>query len=183
VACGFNRLLGKKLPGMDWVTFFGKDYIQAERQAVFCYSYAGVDATSWVNAMDVFDDWLLAALARHDPGIRNYQFGKLSGFVGSSTSRFARKYPPVWKLASEMHRKRRESHLSHAWQEHSRVLVRPTSYIPYRYLGTAKRLVEATLRELTRAWPGIAPAQPARPRRRRRKRVTGLPELVGAEDE
>lgn len=183
VARSFNRLLGKKLADMDWPTFFGKDYAQAERQAVFCYSYAGVDATLWVNAMDVFDDWLLASLARHDPGIGNYQFGKLGGFVGSPTSRFARKYPAVWKLASEIHRKRRESHLSHAWQEHGGVFVRPTSYIPYRYLGTAKRLVEAALRELSGAWPGIAPARPVRPRRRRPRPVGKSPELVSADDD
>jgi hypothetical protein len=177
VARSFERLLVKKLPPMDWATFFGKNYVRAERHAVFCYSYAGVDATAWVNAMDVFNDWLLGALAGHDSGIGNYRFGKLGGFVKEPTSRFARKYPAIWRLASELHRKRRESHLSHAWEEHGGVLVRPTSYIPYRYLRTAKGLIEQGFRELAAAWPGLAPARKCRPRRRRRA-ARGVPEPV-----
>ena len=73
IARSFERLLGKKTPAMDWAAFFGKDYAVAERQAVFCNSYSAVDVTAWVNAMDVFNDSLLAALSGQDSAIGKYE--------------------------------------------------------------------------------------------------------------
>lgn len=153
----FERLLGKQTPAMDWATFFGKDYPVAERQAVFCNSYAAVDVTAWVNAMDVFNDLLLLALSKHDPSIGKYELGKVGSFVKEQTSRFARSYPDVWRLTHELHAKRGESHLSHAWVKQGATYVRPTSFIPFKYLKTAKPLVGKALKELAARWAGLQP--------------------------
>jgi hypothetical protein len=68
--CGIERYFKKLVPGslpeMDWKRFFGRDHRAAERQAVLCSGRALADITGWVNAMDVFDDWLLKALFRRD---------------------------------------------------------------------------------------------------------------------
>ncbi len=149
----FERLLGKKTPAMDWVMFFGKDYKVAERQAVFCNSYSAVDVTAWVNAMDVFNDSLLAALSGRDSAIGNYELGKVGSFVKEPTSRFAKSYPAVWRLTHELHAKRGESHLSHAWIKQGATYIRPTSFIPFKYLKTAKPLILQAISELSVRFP------------------------------
>lgn len=151
----FDRLLGREVPQPDWAAFFGKDFVAVERHALFCYAYAVVDVTAWVNAMDVFNNWLLAGLAALDPGIGTYQHGKVGSFVRAATSRFASAYPAVWRLANDIHARRGESHLSHAWKQSGGVFVRPTAPVPYKYLKQAKPLVEQALRELGAAWPRL----------------------------
>jgi len=153
IARSFERLPGKKTPAMDWAAFFGKDYAAAERQAVFCNSNAAVDVTAWVNAMDVFNDLLLAALTGHDLAIGNYELGRVGSFVKEPTSRFAKSYPAVWRLTHELHAKRGESHLSHAWIKQGTTYIRPTSFIPYKYLKTAKPLILQAITELSVKFP------------------------------
>jgi Reverse transcriptase (RNA-dependent DNA polymerase) len=172
VARSFERLVGKKLPRMDWASFFGKSYRVVEKHAVFCYAYSGVDVTSCVSALDVFNDWLLASLTQHDKNIGTYFAGKLGGFIGAPKSKFAQSYPAIWRLASEIHQKRKESHLSHAWEHSGNTLVKPTSFVPYKYLRRAKLLVEEAFKELSLRWAKLAPApraQTGRGRIRSRK--------------
>src|SRR5205823_2050056 len=66
VEVSMSRLLGRTLPRIDWKAVFGLHYVQAERQALWCRAYAETDITAWVNAMDVFNDWLLQGLYAHD---------------------------------------------------------------------------------------------------------------------
>lgn len=148
IARSFERLLGKKSPAMDWAAFFDTDYPLVERHAVFCYAYSAVDVTAWVNAMDVFNDWLVARLSTRDPLIGTCKLGGLGGFVRAPTSKFATRYPAVWRMANEFHTRRGESHLSHAWQKDGATYVKPTSHIPYRYLRAAKPLILQALTEL-----------------------------------
>jgi hypothetical protein len=154
----FERLVGKKLPAMEWVTFFGKDYSSVERQAVFCYSYSAVDVTTWVNALDVFNDWFVNALTGHDPSIGLCARGKLGGFVREPTSRFAKSYPAIWRLAHEIHSKRGESHLSHAWEQNGSSYVKPTSFIPFSYLRKAKPLIFQAMNEIAMRWAALKKA-------------------------
>jgi hypothetical protein len=149
----FDRLLRREVAQPDWKALFGKDYPDVERHTVFCYAYSEVNVTAWVNAMDVFNDWLLAALTAHDARIGTYIQGKVGTFVKQPTSRFAKHYPAVWAMTSEIHRCRGESHLSHAWQQEGQIYVKPTKPVPYKYLRKAKPLVERALAELSSVLP------------------------------
>lgn len=166
-ACGihhaFERLLGGRPPLVDWPRFFGRTYRRAEVQAVRCSGYL-MDPTAWVNAMDVFCDWLVDALFRHDPFIGRYELGKI-GSVLNAAGRFAHAYPRVFKLAAGIHDKRGESDLSHPKKRKGNIHIRPTSRIPHQYFKTAKKLVRAALTELAAKWPIAQP--PPRPNRSR----------------
>ena len=120
---------------------------------MFCYACAASDTTSWVNAMDVFNDALLVGLSKRDGGIGNYTKGKIGSFVQSPTSRFATKYPALYQMAKSFHDKRGESSLSHAWQKKGPAFTKPTSYIKYGYQKTGKRLLRAAISELAWRWP------------------------------
>jgi len=61
-----SRLVGQAT-GVNWRAVFGRNYKQAEKQAVFCRALAETDATAFVNAADVFHDLLLSRLYKHDP--------------------------------------------------------------------------------------------------------------------
>jgi hypothetical protein len=63
-----EKLTGLSI-GIDWRRLFGKDYRSVERQIVQCRAYADTNPTAWVNAMDVFNDWLLIALYKRDPAL------------------------------------------------------------------------------------------------------------------
>ena len=80
--CGIRRyfkwLLGTDVV-IDWKLFFRTRYRRVERQAVWCRAFAQTDITAWVNAMDVFDDFLLEGLCRHDAGLPTYTLGGIGG--------------------------------------------------------------------------------------------------------
>ncbi len=97
--------------------------------------------------MDVFGDWLLTALYRHDPSIGTYNPGTV-GSVLSST-RLKTKYPAIHAMVESIHNKRYESALSHARQRHT---GRPTQVIKYTYLRKAKPLVRAAIAEIAAKW-------------------------------
>ena len=153
IARSFERLLGKRLPAMDWALFFGTNYPLVERHAVICYSYSAVDVTAWVNAMDVFNDWLVSDLSIRDPSIGACSLGGLGGFVRASTSKFATLYPSVWQLVHEFHSKRKKSYLSHAYEKDGAQYVKPTTFIPFKYLKTAKPLILKAFMELSIRFP------------------------------
>ena len=159
-ACGirqaFERLLGGRTPLVDWQRYFGRTYRRAEVLPVRWSGYL-MDPTAWVNAMDVFCDWLVDALFRNDPSIGRYELGKI-GSVLNATDRFPQTYPRVFKLAAGIHDKRGESDLSHPKKQKGNTLLRPTSRIPYQYLKTARKLVRAALTELAAKWPVAQPA-------------------------
>jgi hypothetical protein len=159
VARAFERLLKKKPPQVDWPTFFGRTYRQAEIQAVRWSGYLA-DATAWVNGMDVFCDRLLDALFRADPSIGNYALGTIGSVLNTPTSRFAVKYPKTYQLVNDIHARRGESDLSHAKKRKGKVYLKSTSYIRHRYFTTARKLVSDALGEMAISWPvECAPAK------------------------
>jgi hypothetical protein len=84
--CGIERYFQKLIqgtkPAMDWKRFFGRDYRSAERQAVLCSGLAQANVTAWVNAMDMFNDWLLKALFRRDKTLGSVStLGKLGSMM------------------------------------------------------------------------------------------------------
>jgi hypothetical protein len=138
----FRRLLQGTPPAMDWRRFFGRDYRSAERQAVLCSGLAQANVTAWVNAMDVFNDWLLQALFRRDKALGGvYTVGKLGSMMHQGN--FRASYPAVQALVVEVHEKRGESSLSHPVKKKGAVIVKRAGLIRYGYIFRAKKYVHA----------------------------------------
>src|SRR5262249_12538035 len=146
----FRKLLGAAPPAVNWKRFFGRDYRSAERQAVLCSGRAEADITAWVNAMDVFDDWLLKALFRRDKALGGgYTIGKLGSVMHHGDLK--KYYPAVQALVVEIHEKRGESSLSHPVKKKGAVIVKRTGVIRYGYIFRAKKFVRRALTELANA--------------------------------
>jgi hypothetical protein len=140
-----EKLTGLSI-GIDWRRLFGKDYRSVERQIVQCRAYADTNPTAWVNAMDVFNDWLLIALYKRDPALGAYTPGKVGSIMGST--RLKSSYPRVLTFVQSVHNKRYESSLSHAKIKKS---GRATAPIRFQYLKTGRRLLRNAVSELERS--------------------------------
>jgi len=142
--CGI-RLAIHEMTGADiavnWRKIFGVTYRQAEAQIVTCKAYFKTSATSWVNSMDVFIDWLLNSLYRLDASLGIYTLGK-PGAVLNSTKLKA-KFPELFRLFTLVHQKRYESNLSHPLVKSTQ---QPTKVIPFRWMTStgAKALQRAS---------------------------------------
>lgn len=146
VEASFRRLLGSA-PQIDWRAVFGVDYRTVERHIVYARALAETNVSAWVNAMDVFDDWLLHAVYTHDPSIGKYQLGGIGSVLNGG--RFQKKYPAIYELAETFHAKRLESALSHP---KTRRTGKPTKPIRWAYLKTGKALLRKALAELAAKW-------------------------------
>jgi hypothetical protein len=152
--CGIERYFRKLFlatpPAMEWKRFFGRDYRSAERQAILCSGFAQANVTAWVNAMDVFNDWLLKALFRRDKTLGStYTIGKLGSMMHQGNLKAT--YPEVQALVVEIHEKRGESSLSHPVKKKGAVIVKRASLIRYGYIFRAKKYVRKALTELASA--------------------------------
>jgi hypothetical protein len=146
----FRKLMQGSLPTMDWTRFFGRDYRSAERQAVLCSGLAQANVTAWVNAMDVFNDWLLNALFRRDKTLGSvYTIGKLGQMMHQGNLKTI--YPAVQALVVEIHEKRGESSLSHPVKKKGAAIVKRAGLIRYRYIFRAKKYIHKALTELAAA--------------------------------
>ena len=143
----FEWLVGADVV-IDWKLFFGKRYRRVERQAVWCRAFSQTDMTAWVNAMDVFDEFLLEGLCRHDAALPTYKLGQIGGILGCTHLKTI--YPALTKLVTEIHDKRGDSALSHPVKTKgkSREVVGAMGRIKFSYLSRAKKLVRAMLGEL-----------------------------------
>lgn len=144
VSTALDRMIGP-CSQVPWKKFFGSDYGRAERQVTLCRALAGTNITAWVNAMDVFDDWLLIALYRFDPGLGKYNPGGVGSVMGSK--KLTKKYPAVQALVYGIHQRRYESFLSHA---KIRSTGKATGAVKYPFLGRGKRLLRNAVNELAR---------------------------------
>jgi hypothetical protein len=141
-----GRLVGQAT-GVNWRAVFGRNYKQAEKQAVFCRALADTDATAFVNAADVFNDLLLSRLYRHDPKLGTYALGGIGSILTST--RLKKRYPCMFALVSDVHEQRYVSSLSHA---KARRTGKPTGRIKFKYLKTAKRVMRKAFTELAANW-------------------------------
>lgn len=144
--CGIKASLMKMVnipTNIDWRKFFGGSYRSAERQLVECRGYSETNASAWVNGMDVFNDWLLMAIYRHDKGLGTYSAGSIGAVMGST--RLAAAYPAVSALVCGVHEKRYASNLSHAKMKRS---GKATAPIRFSYLRTGRRLLRRAAIEL-----------------------------------
>ena len=146
--CGINTSLRRMfgdMAEMNWRAFFGGDYSKAERQMVLCRALSTTNISAWVNAFDVFDDWLLSAIYRQQPALGNYS--NLGSILNSS--RLAAAFPNVLALVTSVHNKRYGSPLSHARERRT---GKPTAPIKWAYLREARRLVRLAVTELSAHW-------------------------------
>lgn len=146
--CGINssltRMLGE-IPTVNWRALFGSDYLKAERQMILCRALATTNVSAWVNAFDVFDDWLLESIYRHRPAL-----GKYSGFGSVLTSsRLVALFPRVHALITSVHNKRYGSPLSHARERRT---GKATTPIKWSYLNHAKKVLRSAVHELSVEW-------------------------------
>jgi len=150
--CGIRRFFERLLDGesyeIDWKKIFGRKYRRVDRQSVWCRAFAQTDITAWVNAMDVFNDFLLDALCKHDPLLPKYTLGGVGSIL--SCTRLLTEYPAVTALVMEIHEKRSNSALSHSVKTRgkARVVVGATGRIKFSYINRAKKFVRAAVREL-----------------------------------
>jgi len=146
--CGITNSFSKldpRIPPLDWKRLFGNRFAQAERQAVETVAASGVNITGFVNLLDVFDDLLLAAIFAADGTIGGYNLGGI-GSALNPASRFARKFPATFTLASTVHDLRYGSMYSHPL---IRKTGKPTGKISYRFLPKARRLMRSSFAELS----------------------------------
>jgi hypothetical protein len=114
IAASLSSFLPRDLPTFDWRVALRGIHASVERQAILSAAYAKTDMNALVNALDVLNDRLLDALARHDGTIGSYQLGNIGSLLGSRTSAFATRYPDFFESCGEVHVLRRKSDLSHA---------------------------------------------------------------------
>ena len=151
--CGIRRYflhLLEEETEIDWKKFFKKQYRRVEQQAVWCRAFAQTDITAWVNAMDVFNDFLLESLFKRKPALGSYILGSIGGILTCSALKTT--FPAVACLAKEIHDKRGESALSHPVKKRGEVVIKATGRIKFHYLSRAKKLIRAALRELASKW-------------------------------
>jgi hypothetical protein len=150
--CGIEksitRLLGNSMTGLNWRKIFTSNYDQAMKYAVLCRALAETDVTTWVNAIDAFNDLLLYELFTHDSSIGTYSVGAIGGVL-NTTSAFAQSYPMIFRMVQEFHKKRLESMLSHPFTRSS---GKPTGYIKYTYLSRGKQILRDAFIELFSKW-------------------------------
>jgi hypothetical protein len=146
VADSFRRMLGS-VPRIKWKSVFGANYRHVEKHIIYTRALADTNVSAWVNAMDVFNDWLLLALYGHDASIGAYNLGQIGSVMKSP--RLKRSYPAIQSLVVDVHTKRLESLLSHP---KTRGTGKPTKPIRWGYLKVAKRLLRKALRELEAKW-------------------------------
>lgn len=120
-----------------------------ERKLSSAKNYMDIDTTAFVNVLDTLNDLFLEELSHHDESIGEYNRGNIGGYCGGVTSNFAKKYPMFNKYCNEIHKRRLESVLSHAYTKST---GKPTTYIKYSFKFEATRLFKEAIKELILLW-------------------------------
>ena len=143
----FARHIGIDYSGVKWKKLMGKNYVQAEKQAIEVAALSGTNITAFVNALDVFNDLLLDSLFAADVAIGGYTLGNIDSVL-KPASKFAVKYPATFSFANEVHNARYQSMYSHPRVGKT---AKPTKKINYQFLGRARGLLKAAVSELNAA--------------------------------
>jgi hypothetical protein len=122
--------LSPSLAPINWRKFLGSAYPSVISKVVLWRGYFMTDPTAWVNLTDTINDIFLSSLFAHDGTIGMYTLGNI-GSVLTPGNKFDTKYPKLFKATNEIHRKRKESVLSHPV---IRPTLRPTRHIRHSEL-------------------------------------------------
>ena len=148
VELSLKRMAGVSIK-VNWKSFFGTDFKDAEKQIIRCRSYADTDVNGWVNSMDVFIDRLLDKLFALDETIGGYTLGRIGSVLNSPTGRFATKFPETYALAKRIHDARALSDLSHPVVKGT---GRTTGRIRYSFLSKSKLFIRKSVVEIKAAF-------------------------------
>jgi hypothetical protein len=142
-------VLGPRVRLIKWRRMFlGARYKALISRMVVWRAYSITDPTAWVSLTDTINDILLDALFAHDGGIGTYVLGNIGTYL-QPTSRFAKKYPRMFKAAQHIHAMRLTADLVHPI---TRSTQSPTRRIRYAELRLPKRLVAEGWEELWQKW-------------------------------
>ena len=125
-------ILSASLAPIDWRKFLGGTYASVISKVIRWRGYFMTDPTAWVNLTDTINDVFLSVLFPHDGTIGSYTLGSIGSVLTPAPGNmFETKYPKLFKAANEIHRKRKESDLSHPV---TRPTLRPTRHIKHSEL-------------------------------------------------
>lgn len=131
-----KNVLGNSVAGINWRRLLGTSYNDMVPKASRWRAYSDTDATAWVNITDTINDIILDALFLHDSAnVGGYRLGHI-GSVLNPRSRFARRYPLLYRSVKNVHDARLESDLSHPIVRATR---RPTRWIKYKEMERLKK--------------------------------------------
>lgn len=139
-----EEICGAKLPTMNWNSFLNSELKNCERLCYLLTGYIKTDANAFINELDVFNDFILNALFKHDTTIGAYNLGKIGSCL-TSGNRFESKYPNLFKLCETVHTLRLESDLSHPKVKST---GKPTRRIKFDEIRKLKPLIENGYKEL-----------------------------------
>lgn len=135
VSTAMGQVLGPAVAVIDWPRLLEPSYKEAISHVVRWSRYATMDPTAWINASDVVNDRIMAAVARHDPLAAGYQQGNMGGFIYTPPAAFAGKYAALLESLRLVHALRLESDLSHPVV---RTTNKPTRAIRWEEMGLVK---------------------------------------------
>jgi hypothetical protein len=142
-------VLGRRLQGVNWREIVPDHrYKMMLGKVVRWKGYVETDATAWVNITDIMNDVILDALFAHDTTIGAYILGKI-GSVLNPMSKFAKKYPQLFKCAMQFHEKRLESDLSHPITKRT---GKTTRRIRFHEVPPLKKLLAKGYAEMWSKW-------------------------------
>jgi hypothetical protein len=146
--CGVTNALNKFLSRKDrpkWKRLFGSRYLQAERQAIEAIASSSVNTSSFINLLDVFNDFLLEAIYGTDSNLGSYKLGSIGSVLNAPTGRLATKYPATFAFCAFIHALRYESIVSHPLV---RSTGKPTKKISHKNIPKVRRLFAGAVAEL-----------------------------------
>lgn len=142
-------VLGQDVAPINWKAILdSRTYRLMIPRASVWASYAATDATAWVVMTDTINDILLDSLHKHDTTLGGYMLGNLGGAL-QPTSRLARAYPKLFRVAQRVHGLRLAADLAHPV---TRSTSAPTRRIPYRTMTKLLRPLAAGFVELWTRW-------------------------------
>jgi retron-type reverse transcriptase len=143
-------VIGPQMASCDWQRVLdAQTYHRVSTRFAVWRGYADTDVTAWVALTDTVNDILLSCLFPHDGTIGGYAIGTIGGVVRSSTSRFAKKYPLLWKACSVLHDLRLQSDITHPVV---RTNGKPTRRIFFREKPALVKALGAGWTELHAKW-------------------------------
>ncbi len=101
-------VFGEGISKIRWKKILGARYDDALFKIVRWASYLQTDATAWVNLADTINDLLLQEVFVDDGTIGIYQLGSV-GSILQQTSKFAKKFPSLYRAVNFIHKRRLES--------------------------------------------------------------------------
>ena len=135
--------------GTNWKKLFGATYKDAERQALLTFPLAKSNPSAFVNAAEVFDDWLVDALHRTDTSLGQYKLGNVS-WAAKSTSNLAKHRPLIHQMVAAIHELRYSSPMSHPMMASTKM---PSKPIRFSAIAAVKKTVLNALQDLRKAYP------------------------------